>query len=229
MRRRQTPSSRTGRGRRVPGLLRNTPRLLRSRSEGHRAERRDSGGGEPCGPARALALPRERSDRGPTEVRQGPTEVRHGPSGRPAGARRRAKYRQVSPGAAFAARPRWGGKTFAGRGRGTRGEAAPPKYRQVSRGSRTSRTGRLPPPAGRSRRGGSTPAQAPRGCRAGRRRVKGPQNPSTAPARGAGGGSGRGLFAGSLTRPSPALPRQAGRRQARLHPAGADPRKGRQS
>lgn len=100
-----------------PALLRSAPKLLRSRPGHHRAERRGGGG----------QAPRSRAGAGLAsgEVRQGPTEVRQGLSGHPSGARRRAKYRQVSPGAARAARPRGGGKTFAGRGHGPRGAAAP--------------------------------------------------------------------------------------------------------
>lgn len=106
---------------RSPSLGPRRSEVLRSCSEvapGTIGRSAEAAGDKPRGPARAPAL-------ASGEVRQGPTEVRQGLSGHPSGARRRAKYRQVSPGAARAARPRGGGKTFAGRGHGHRGAAAP--------------------------------------------------------------------------------------------------------
>ena len=218
-----------------PGARRSaraTPKCSEAAPKSHRAP---SGGAPgrrgqaPRGRRHSLGRGPTRSDRGPTRSDRGPTRLVEAPVGSPA-------PRQVSPSIANSRPGRPARRDFAVTGRHSQVEGTapgerrpPPKYRQVSRGPRTSRTGRWPPPAGRSRRELPRPLRRRGGCRAGRRRVKGPQNPSTAPARGAGGGSGRGPFRRLLDAPLPGAPRQAGRRQARLHPAGADTRKGRQS
>ena len=174
-------------------------------------------GASPAASAWASAYPRQRSDKvrqGPTrsdKVRQRSDTARRGARREPGAAPSIAKYRQVSPGAAFAARPRRDGKTFAGRGHGTWEEAAPSQVSPSIARVPHLEDGTMAATGGPLSSGGPTPAQAPRGLSRRSAARKGPAKSLHSPRARGRWRERRGLFAGSLTRPSPALPRQAGR------------------
>ena len=215
MRRCPTTPRRAGQGRRTPKCSEAAPKSLRGPSGGAPGQR----GQAPRGCRHGLGRGPTRSDRGLTRSDTARRSGRRKPGAAPS----IAKYRSGRPVRRDLART---GRNSQVGGAVPGERRPPPKYRQVSRVPVTSRAGRWPPPAGRSRRELPCPLRRRGGCRAGRRRVKGPQNPSTAPACGAGGGSGQGPFRRLLDAPLPgALP--AGRPEASaLASGGRGPEEG---
>ena len=148
-----------------PGARRSaraTPKCSEAAPKSHRAP---SGGA----PGRRGQAPRGRRHslgRGPTrsdKVRQRSDTARRSARRKPGAAPSIAKYRQLSPGAACAARLRRDGKTFAGRGHGTRGEAAPSQVSPSIARAPHLEDGTMAAPGRPLSSGAPTPAQAPRG------------------------------------------------------------------